>query len=448
MFISDRLFERCVEDVGLDFQAADIWDKYLAFEAQNNSDKTRYYSILLRLVKLPIRAHDKYATALLNMAQSMPTEEMTTSEHHASVLNNIQQEASRNSAIKVDATVRDVITTHLRHTIEATKQEVQKRIGYEDALAQTQNYFLPMKRTEPDIKLWVDYLDFEEVNGNYETTKMLYERALVVLAYHEELWSRYARWMLAQQGHKEQEVRNIFQRASQIFVPIGQPQIRMHYAFFEETQGNIDYALAIIKAVLDQLPDDFETILAHVNIVRRQLGVDAAIEVCEEHIKNPACLSDTKGSVLVEAARLLANVKGNIFEARRIFESNKNDYAACGAFWDGYVLFELDRVPSSSESRNYERVKAVFDDILHRTEISPEFVTSQFEKYFEYLQDYGTKDTMKEYLKVDALIKGSKTVQVAMNAEIADEAAKGNGKQRQITGSTTGDQNGGHEVGR
>ncbi|GAB7359297.1 hypothetical protein MBLNU230_g5950t1 [Neophaeotheca triangularis] len=443
-----ELFERAVEDVGLDFQASDIWDKYLAFESNANDSKARYVQLLLRIIRLPIRAADKYASTLLQLAQTMPIQEIATPEHFFEVHNGVQQEATRNPGLNVDQTTRDVIVNTHRQTIERTKHEVSKRIPHEDALAQTQNYFLPMKRSESDVMAWEEYLGFEEVNGSYESCKMLYERALVVLAYHQDLWFRYARWMLAQQGDKAQEVRNIFQRASQIFVPIAEPAVRLQYAYFEETQSNIDYALDIIKAVLDQLPDDLEVIIAHVNITRRQLGVDAAISVCKQHIENPGCLPDTKGAVLVEAARLVGKVKGNILEARSLFESHKQEYSNCAPFWDGYASFELDQNANGTDSRKYERVKSVFDDILHLTQISPDYTKQAFGRYFQYLQNYGTKDAMKEYLKVDALINGSRVVSMAMAAEIGAGTPQGNGKQSQATNNNPGNQNGGHQVGR
>jgi pre-mRNA-processing factor 39 len=56
--------------------------------------------------------------------------------------------------------------------------------------------------------------------------------------------------MYAQDG-KEEDVRNIYQRASMVFVPISRPGIRLQYAVFEESQNRPDMARSVYESVLE-----------------------------------------------------------------------------------------------------------------------------------------------------------------------------------------------------
>jgi pre-mRNA-processing factor 39 len=212
--------------------------------------------------------------------------------------------------------------------------------------------------------------------------------------------------MLAQEG-KEEEVRNIYQRASTIFVPISRPGIRLQYAYFEEMCGRVDVARDIHQAILIPLPGHVETIISWANLQQRQSGLDAAIEVYKGQIDSPVIDIYAKAALVVEWALLLWKIKGSVEEARQVFQKNQHWYLDSRRFWIAYLQFELDQPTSEATERDhYLRIKQVFDDMLKKSHMSQATIRNLSHYYMDYLQQRGTKDAMKEYLNVDREVNG------------------------------------------
>ena len=119
---------------------------------------------------------------------------------------------------KADAEVeRDLrlrVDSHHLEIFSKTQTETTKRWTYESEIKRP--YFHVTELDEGQLANWKKYLDFEEAEGSYSRTQFLYERCLVTCAHYDEFWLRYARWMSAQ-PEKEEETRNIYQRASTIY---------------------------------------------------------------------------------------------------------------------------------------------------------------------------------------------------------------------------------------
>ena len=80
-------------------------------------------------------------------------------------------------------------------------------------------YFHVNELDEPQLVNWRKYLDFKEVERDFARIQFLYEWCLVTYVFYDEFWFWYTWWMSAQDG-KEEEVRNIYQRAACLFMPI------------------------------------------------------------------------------------------------------------------------------------------------------------------------------------------------------------------------------------
>ncbi len=253
---------------------------------------------------------------------------------------------------------------------------------------------------------WRKYLDFEEVEGDYIRTQFLYERCLVTCAYYDEFWFRYARWMLSQKD-KEEEVRNIYQRAAMLYTPISRPAIRLQYAYFEEMCGRLDIAQDIYKAMLEVLPGHIETIVAWAHMQRRLIGLEGAIEVYKVQIDSRDTDIYTKAALVAEWARLLWKIKGSVEEARQVFQKNQHWYLDSRTFWINYFFFELDQ-PTSAKVENiqYQRIKQVHDDIRQKAHLPLLTIKDITHYYMTYLLERGGKDAIKEYLTLDREVNG------------------------------------------
>lgn len=383
----------------------------------------RKFAILTRVIAIPMHQYARYFETYRNMAQSRPL----TSIVPTSVLTKYQMELEAEGAgykagrsqMEVERDLRARVDTYHMTIFQATQVETTKRWPYESEIKRP--YFHVTDLDEAQLVNWRKYLDFEEGEGDYTRIQFLYERCLVTCAQHDEFWLRYARWMSAQ-PNKQEDVRNIYQRASCTFVPIAVPAVRLQYAYFEEMQGRIDIAKAIHEAILFQLPSHIETIISWANICRRQDGLEAAVAVYKAQLDNPMCESSAKAAVIAEWAKLLFRIRGSAEEARKVFKQNQQQFLDSATFWTSFLRFEID-LPATSETEkvHHEQIKKVSDDILLKTKLSTLVVQELISTYMNYLLERGGKDAAKEYMDLDREINGPSAVQKILNRRTPEQ---------------------------
>ncbi len=418
-----RLFERGAACVGLDFLAHPFWDKYIEFEERADSHE-HIFAILTRIVNIPMHQYARYFEKYRQMALAQPLTAIVPPGTLTQLQLDLENEGvgykAGRSQIEVERELRARIDLYHMELFRRTQTETTKRWTYEAEIKRP--YFHVTDLDEGQLVNWRKYLDFEEAEGDYARIQFLYERCLVTCAQHDEFWLRYARWMLAQAG-KEEEVRNIYQRASCIFVPIALPTTRLQYAYFEEMTGRVDVAIGIHHAILINLPGHVETIVSLANLTRRHSGLGEAVKVYQSHIDSPTLDASAKAALVAEWAKLLWKVKGSAEEARQVFEKNQQYYLDSPAFWSSYLRFEMDQpgntvsgggeseAEQQQHSSNHERIRRVVDDILTKGALPEPTVQELVTLYMKYLLEKGTKDAAKEYMTLDREINGPLSVQ-------------------------------------
>ena len=398
-----RLFERGASCVGLDFLAHPFWDKYLEFEERLEA-QDKIFPILDRVVHIPMHQYARYFERYRHLAQVRPLHELLPADMLAQFRAEIVTESPDRGELEVEREMRTRIDNFHLEIFARTQTETTKRWTYESEVKRP--YFHVTELDEGQLVNWRKYLDFEEVEGDYNRTQFLYERCLVTCAYYDEFWLRYARWMLAQQG-KEEEVRNIYQRASMLYAPISRPAVRLQYAYFEESVGRVELAKDVHHAILVNLPGHIETIVSLANLSRRHGGLDAAIEVYKSQIDSMECDIYAKAALVAEWARQLWKIKGSVEEARQVFQKNQHWYLDSRAFWINYLFFELEQ-PTSAETEptQYKRIKQVHEDIRRKSHLPPLTMKDLSHYYMVYLQERGGKDAVKEYMTLDREANG------------------------------------------
>jgi pre-mRNA-processing factor 39 len=416
-----RLFERGAGCVGLDFLAHPFWDKYLEFEERLEA-YDKMFAILGRIIHVPMHQYARYFEKYRQFASTQPLPAIVPAGTLTQFRMDLENEGAGYKAGRTEAEVE----RELRIRVDAfhleifhrTQAETTKRWTYESEIKRP--FFHVTELDDGQLSNWRKYLDYEETEGDYARIQFLYERCLVTCAQHDEFWLRYARWMLAQ-PRKEEEVRNIYQRASCFYVPIALPTIRLQYAFFEEMSGRVDVAKDIHEAILVALPGHVETIVSLANMSRRHGGLDAAIEVYKTHIDSQAIEISAKAALVAEWAKLLWKIKGSSEDARQVFQNNQHWYLESAPFWTNYLRFELDQPTSADlEKQHYGQIKKVVDDILMKSKLSDTVVKALVTTYMGYLLERGTKEAAKEYMDLDREINGPVSVQTIAKIRMAD----------------------------
>jgi pre-mRNA-processing factor 39 len=401
------LFERAASHIGLDFLSHPFWDKYLEYETRQEA-QDNIFAILKRVIHIPMHQYARYFERFRQLAHARPLEELISPDVLARYRAEVEAEAVQFGLVKpeleIERDIRTKIDASFYTIFQRTQTETNKRWTYEAEIKRP--YFHVTELEHHQLVNWRKYLDFEEAEGNYQRIVCLYERCLVTCALYDEFWFRYARWVGAQ-DNKDEEVRNIYLRATTLFVPISRPGIRLQYAYFEEMCGRIDVARDIHAAVLMNLPDCVEAIVSWANLQRRQSGLEAAIEVYKAQIDSPTVDIFTKAVLVTEWAFLLWKVKGSVDEARAAYEKNATWYADSRHFWQKWLEFELEQPTNAElEAQHAERVKAVFAEMRTKSRLSPAVKQGLGQVYMNYLQQRGGKDAMKEFLLIDRELFG------------------------------------------
>ncbi|KUJ22839.1 uncharacterized protein LY89DRAFT_575001 [Mollisia scopiformis] len=408
-----ELFERGASCVGLDFLSHPFWDKYLEFE-ERVEGHDKIFSILFRVTKIPMHQYARYFERFRQLAHTRPLAELVPAETLASFRAEVEDDNSNyqhgpKGEMEIEREVRTKIDNYHLDSFSRTQTETTKRWTYESEIKRP--YFHVTELDYQQLANWRKYLDFEEAEGDYSRTVFLYERCLVTCAFYDEFWFRYARWLLAQEK-KEEEVRNVYQRASTLYVPIGRPGIRLQYAYFEEMSDRVDVARDIHQAILDIMPGHVETVVSWANLERRQAGLEAAIQVYKNQIDNPQVDLFAKAAFVAEWAILLWKIQGSVDEARQVFQKNQQWYLQSRHFWMKYLEFEIAQPTSAAtETEHYARIKQVNGDMINRSRMALSTKKDLSSYYLGYLLQRGTKDAMKEFLKIDKELNGPVSVQ-------------------------------------
>ena len=304
------------------------------------------------------------------------------------------------STLELDRQIRTKLDEWYYAAYTRTQADVTSRWPFEEKIERSYFHVTDLKDTE--IENWRKYLDFEEAQGDFHRTCFLYERCLVACAMYEEFWLRYARWMFSQENHDE-DCRQIYIRASCIFVPISQPTVRLNWARFEEKLGRTSLAHDIHEAILDQHPDHVETIISLAGVDRRHEGADAAVNMLEKYIGQRN--AHVGGVLAAEQARILWQSKRAPQEARQLFKEKSERFLESKEFWLKYMDFEIAQ-PSSDEEEAHKRVKEIHETIRTRGRFSEDASKALSHHYMEYLMDHGGKDAADEFMKLDREVNG------------------------------------------
>jgi len=237
---------------------------------------------------------------------------------------------------------------------------------------------------------------------------------------YDEFWFRYVRWLEGVGGHDE-DIRYALQRASTSFVPVVRPAIRYHYSLWEESRGNIALARAILKSLTIKMPQLIQTYVYMAHLERRVDGLEAGIESIKRSLDSGKLDIYTSGALVAEWARMIWKVKGDVEEARTVFQSNTDTYLDSKYFWINYFKFELEQpLDISNPELTHQRITGVFKTISERARLPPLTIRDVTEEYMKYILER-TTGMVNQYIQLDRETNGPFIVQTQRKRRLADD---------------------------
>jgi len=203
-----RRFERAAAKVGDDFQAHSFWNKYIAFETQNEEYR-RVANIYQRILGTPLSLLDEYYKKFKEFASSRPLNDLL-SESESKVFDPKSVEESERQRTEIMSRYDQVYlrTSQIKAAVDVFENRISRA------------YFHVKEVEATDIANWHSYLDYcekwtKQDPSRFQPTTKVYERCLVACASYPEFWNRYANFVAAHES--EDKAREIFERATKIF---------------------------------------------------------------------------------------------------------------------------------------------------------------------------------------------------------------------------------------
>ncbi|KAI8915215.1 putative mRNA splicing protein [Powellomyces hirtus] len=394
------LFERGADQVGNDFLSHPFWDKYLEYE-ESKGNHSAVMSILERVIHIPMHQYARYFERYSTLSASRPVTELVSPEEYAKIEEEVRnpppQEGEESANAEPQPKTDEQIQGEIRQRIHAiksaiymsTQEAVSKRWVYEGEIKRA--YFHVKPLDEGQLVNWRRYLDFEETEGNQARIYTLYERCLVPCALYEEFWQRYVRFLFSRDD--QTGARNVYIRATSIFIPATRPSMRLSYAAFEEEDGRIEEARAIYTSVLQQVPGHLESITKFAHFERRQAGVEKALGVISDALTT-APNDESKAYLEVLKARIHSLADGGADEARKIYRTAAEEYKASKFLLLSYLLFETQQ----NDSKSALHARQAWDTVK-ASSLAPEEKREIGLRYVDYLSEHS--DSVADVNKVE-----------------------------------------------
>ncbi|XP_073226413.1 uncharacterized protein [Cicer arietinum] len=150
--------------------------------------------------------------------------------------------------------------------------------------ANIQRYYFDVRPLDANqLQNWHDYLDFIELQGDFDWAVKLYERCLIVCANYPDYWMRYADFMEAKGGR---EIANYsLDRATEIYLK-SVPAIHLFNARFKEQIGDVLAARAAYVRRCKETDSDFvENVISTANMEKRLGNMESAFSIYKEALE-------------------------------------------------------------------------------------------------------------------------------------------------------------------
>ncbi|KAL2343223.1 hypothetical protein Fmac_004508 [Flemingia macrophylla] len=290
-----RLFKRAISFVGKDYLCHMLWDKYIQFEFSQQKWISLAH-IYIQILKFPTKKLHQYYHSfkklLTFLEEGIGSLELQSEQC-------FDGEVPRTKCYKdgdICCTIKDMIDSSVGLTSSiALKRyraigellycnacELYSKISSYEANIRRQ-YFHVRPLDANQLQNWHNYLDFIELQGDFDWAVKLYERCLIVCAKYPEYWMRYVDFMEANGGR---EVANYsLDRATEIYLK-RVPAIHLFSARYKEQIGDVLAARAAYIQSGKETDSDFvENVIAKANMEKRLGNMESAFSIYKEALK-------------------------------------------------------------------------------------------------------------------------------------------------------------------
>ncbi|CAL5409227.1 unnamed protein product [Camellia sinensis] len=344
-----RLFKRAMSFVGKDYLCYPLWDKYIEFES-SQQQWIFLAKIYVQTLKFPTKRLCRYYD---NFKKFVAILEEEMKQHNNCI--DMESEAAPDDAVlmledEVSCVINnllDPLTGFFRYKalqkyISIGEQfyqeacEVERKIHCFETNIQ-RPYFHVMALDENQLENWHCYLDFVEMQEDFDWAVKLYERCLIPCAVYPEFWMRYVEFMETKGGR---ELANFaLDRATKIFLK-NVPAIHLFNARFKEQIGDRDGAHSAFLWSDNKFSSYFiEKVVKEANMEKRLGNFAAASNVYEKALEMAAEKQKLQSVPIlyIHFARLKYMMTGSVDAARDVIIDGIQHVPHCKLLLEGLI---------------------------------------------------------------------------------------------------------------
>ncbi|KAM1235269.1 hypothetical protein ACFX2J_004753 [Malus domestica] len=373
-----RLFKRGMSFVGKDYSCHTLWDKYIEFE-YSQREWSSLAQIYIQALRFPTKKLHQYYESLKKLAalcegemkcQSNSTEDLQSEAVVGSEVPTFYTDHEIALVVKDLLDAENGLDRHkaLEKYLYTGKQLYQQacrlegKIGiYESNIRRSYFHVKPLDVGQ--LENWHSYLDFVEMQGDFDSAVKLYERCLIPCANYPEFWMRYVDFMEINGGR---EIANYaLDRATQIFLK-RVPVIHLFSSRFKEQTGDVSGARAAFLHCDTESDSCFvKNVMSKANMEKRMGNITAASNIYKEALEMAA-----------EKKKMHALAILYVHFSRLIYMMTDNADAARDVLMDGikhlpYSKSLLEELINFASMHGGKRHLNVVDSIVAKA-ISPE----------------------------------------------------------------------------
>ncbi|XP_052744188.1 pre-mRNA-processing factor 39 isoform X2 [Bicyclus anynana] len=341
-------YERAIEACGLEFRSDRLWESYIKWEAENGSalHVTDIYDRLLATPTLGYTSHfDNFQEHVMSepvagvvsraelvrlreevreTAPAQPPPDLPPGEDEP--LDHIASEEEAQA-------IKERIIASRRKIHKTTGEEVAARWTFEEGIKRPYFHVKPLERCQ--LKNWKAYLEWEKQHGSLKRALVLHERCLIACALYEEFWMRLIKFLEDRAASHPELVgvqREVLERACTVH-HLDKPELHLHWAHFEEAQGNLSKAADILDRIEKTCPhlvqiqyrtrtgarSPYTVVRRRINLERRREDYDKCVQLYEGYIAS-AKSKAVSSALAVKYARFLQHVRRAPAAARRALD--------------------------------------------------------------------------------------------------------------------------------
>ncbi|KAI3947372.1 hypothetical protein MKX01_004206 [Papaver californicum] len=350
-----RLFERGMSFVGKDYLCHLLWDKYIEFEYSQKQWSSLAHIFILSL-KFPTKKLNSYYDSFKKFSTIWKEEIVFQGTAVTDIQPGSDFEITDVAAYE-DEDIPGVIKDLLDPAVG-----MRRRNALEKYLSVGEQFYHNASQIDADIRCfegcvkrpyfhvklldlsqlenWHYYLDFVEMQGNFDWTVKLYEKCLIPCANYPEFWIRYVELMESNGGREIAKF--ALDRATNIFVK-GVPAIHLFSANFREKIGDVSGAHSSIHSCSESDSDFIERVKREANMEKRLGNFEAAYIIYEKalEIAKEKQMAHVLSTLYVHFSRFKYMVSGCIDTARGVLLQGFQHLLHCKLLLEGLLNFEM-----------------------------------------------------------------------------------------------------------